>query len=288
MAPPEVYYHFLAAQACMSQQNWDCARNEFEAALAHDNSSSYLQLQLSELYALSGNFEKSAVCAEKAAEIDPGSIDACNLLARIYVELNRTDDAMKQYERILSLDPADDEAYFTLAMLQQQQQRHDDAIATLKKLLKVKPRSETAWFFMGNIYMDIGKTGKARSFYLKALDIDPAFEPALINLALQYEAAGDIQKAIETLKKALEKKLPREIIYRKKKGFGIPLTKWLRYDLRPMLEDLFSVDRMKSEGLFNVAYLRTLMNEHFDGRRDNRKQLWTLLMFEQWRNRYLQ
>jgi len=48
-----------------------------------------------------------------------------------------------------------------------------------------------------------------------------------------------------------------------------------------MLEDLFSVDRMKSEGLFNVAYLRTLMNEHFDGRRDNRKQLWTLLMFEQ-------
>ena len=203
--PPAVYYHFLAAQACMNQQNWDCARKEFEAALELDNSSSYLHLQLAELYALSSDFENAAVWAEKAAVIDPGSIDAYKLLGRICVELNRADDAQKQYTTIISLSPADEEAYFALAMLQQQQKQNDDAIATLKKLLKVNPRSEVAWFFMGNIYMDAGKTGKARTFYLKALEIDPAFEPALINLALQYEAAGEIPKAVETLKKALEK-----------------------------------------------------------------------------------
>ena len=202
---PAVYYHFLAAQACMSQQNWDCARKEFETALEIDNSSSYLHLQLAELYALSSDLKNSGLWAERAAVIDPGCIDAYKLLGRIYLEQNRTDDAQKQYKTIISLNPADEEAYFALAMLQQQQKQNDDAIATLKKLLNVNPRSEVAWFFMGNIYMDIGKTGKARTFYLKALEIDSAFEPALINLALQYEITGEIPNAIETLKKALEK-----------------------------------------------------------------------------------
>ncbi len=45
MFPPQVYYHFLAAQSCMGQQNWDCARKEFESALEYDNNSSYLHLQ---------------------------------------------------------------------------------------------------------------------------------------------------------------------------------------------------------------------------------------------------
>ncbi len=89
-------------------------------------------------------------------------------------------------------------------MLLQQQKRHDDAIATIKKLLKVNERSSSAWFFLGNIYMDIGKIGKARTCYLRALDIDPAFEPALINLALQYEADGNVVQAIETLQKVVE------------------------------------------------------------------------------------
>jgi asparagine synthase (glutamine-hydrolysing) len=142
-------------------------------------------------------------------------------------------------------------------------------------------------FYMGeDILTKVDRASMAVSLEVRTPFLDLEFSEFANSLPSRFKLHGLTRKFI--LKKALEKKLPREIIYRKKKGFGIPLTKWLRYDLRPMLEDLFSVDRMKSEGLFNVAYLRTLMNEHFDGRRDNRKQLWTLLMFEQWRNRYLQ
>jgi tetratricopeptide (TPR) repeat protein len=202
--PPQVYYHFLAAQSCLGQQNWECARMEFESALAYDNNSSYLRLQLAQMYALSGDFEQAAAWAEKAAVIDPADIDAYYMLIRIYVAQNRPEDAIKQYDTIFSLDPTDEEAYFTLAMLQQQQKRPEDAIATIHKLLKINARSPSAWFFLGNIYMEIGKTGKARTFYLKALDIDPAFEPALINLALEYESDGEIEKSIEALQKVVE------------------------------------------------------------------------------------
>jgi hypothetical protein len=50
--------------------------------------------------------------------------------------------------------------------------------------------------------------------------------------------------------------------------------------------ETFSEDRMKKEGLFSIPYVHALMNEHFEGKRDNRKQLWTLLMFEKWKERF--
>jgi asparagine synthase (glutamine-hydrolysing) len=81
----------------------------------------------------------------------------------------------------------------------------------------------------------------------------------------------------------MERKLPKEIIYRKKKGFGIPLTQWLRNELRPVLENTLSEERIKKEGMFNFSYINQLMQEHFIGKKDNRKQLWTLLMFHKWK-----
>jgi asparagine synthase (glutamine-hydrolysing) len=141
-------------------------------------------------------------------------------------------------------------------------------------------------FYMGeDILTKVDRASMAVSLEVRTPFLDQEFSEFANNLPSRFKLHGLTRKFI--LKKALEKKLPREIIYRKKKGFGIPLTKWLRYDLRPMLEDLFSEERLTSEGLFNPTYVRTLMNEHFEGKRDNRKQLWTLLMFEQWKQRFL-
>jgi asparagine synthase (glutamine-hydrolysing) len=140
-------------------------------------------------------------------------------------------------------------------------------------------------FYMGeDILTKVDRASMAVSLEVRTPFLDQDFSEFANSLPSRFKLHGLTRKFI--LKKALEKKLPREIIYRRKKGFGIPLTKWLRDDLRPVLLDLFSEDRMKKEGLFNISYVKTLMNEHFEGRRDNRKQLWTLLMFEQWRQRY--
>jgi asparagine synthase (glutamine-hydrolysing) len=141
-------------------------------------------------------------------------------------------------------------------------------------------------FYLGeDILTKVDRASMAVSLEVRTPFLDREFSEFANGLPSRFKLRGLTRKFI--LKKALERKLPKEIIYRKKKGFGIPLTKWLRYDLRPMLEDLFSQERIQQEGLFDGAYVRTLMNDHFDGRRDNRKQLWTLLMFEQWKDRYL-
>jgi len=140
-------------------------------------------------------------------------------------------------------------------------------------------------FYLGeDILTKVDRASMAVSLEVRTPFLDREFSEFANNLPGRYKLRGLTRKFI--LKKALEKKLPKEIIYRKKKGFGIPLTKWLREDLRPTLMETFSEDRMKKEGLFSIPYVHALMNEHFEGKRDNRKQLWTLLMFEKWKERF--
>ncbi len=87
-------------------------------------------------------------------------------------------------------------------------------------------------------------------------------------------------------KKALAPYLPANILYRKKKGFNMPVAKWFRGELHDLLVDSFTEKKVREAGLFNYAEIKTLMQDHFNGTHDHRKPLWTLLIFELWRERW--
>jgi asparagine synthase (glutamine-hydrolysing) len=89
------------------------------------------------------------------------------------------------------------------------------------------------------------------------------------------------------LKKAMRNKLPADILGRGKKGFGIPVAKWFREELRDLMLDCLCESRIRRQGLFHPAEITRLIKEHLDGRRDNRKQLWTLFIFQLWLERHL-
>ncbi|HXV99049.1 MAG TPA: asparagine synthase C-terminal domain-containing protein, partial [Anaerolineae bacterium] len=89
------------------------------------------------------------------------------------------------------------------------------------------------------------------------------------------------------LKKSMTKKLPAEIINRKKKGFNMPVAQWLTTELRDLVLDMLSEERINRQGFFNYAYVRQLLDQHFSHQRDNRKMLWTLLIFQLWHERYI-
>jgi asparagine synthase (glutamine-hydrolysing) len=82
------------------------------------------------------------------------------------------------------------------------------------------------------------------------------------------------------LKKAMEPRLPREILYRPKMGFAVPLARWFRGPLRVRLRDALLGERLASTGFFNRRYLEELVDHHQSGRRDYSSSLWTLLMFD--------
>jgi asparagine synthase (glutamine-hydrolysing) len=77
----------------------------------------------------------------------------------------------------------------------------------------------------------------------------------------------------------MEDTLPRDIVYRAKQGFAVPLARWFRRDLRELARDtIFGTD----DGILHGGYLRQLWREHQRGARDGSAQLWAVLMFRKW------
>ncbi len=89
------------------------------------------------------------------------------------------------------------------------------------------------------------------------------------------------------LKRALRGILPDSILNRPKKGFGIPVAHWFRGPLKEQMLSVLSPERMASQGFFDPRGVKRLIDDHLEGRRDNRKQLWTLFAFELWHDGYL-
>jgi asparagine synthase (glutamine-hydrolysing) len=87
------------------------------------------------------------------------------------------------------------------------------------------------------------------------------------------------------LRRLMRGRLPDAVIDRPKKGFGIPLSRWLRRELRPLCESLLDARRISREGIFEAAAVTRLMQEHFSGRANHRKLLWTLMSFQLWQSR---
>src|SRR5579864_8246803 len=88
------------------------------------------------------------------------------------------------------------------------------------------------------------------------------------------------------LKRALRGLLPERILNRPKKGFGIPVAEWFRGPLQAQMLEVLSEERMARQGIFEPGPVRGLIEEHLEGRRDNRKQLWTLFAFQLWHEGY--
>lgn len=88
------------------------------------------------------------------------------------------------------------------------------------------------------------------------------------------------------LRKAIEKQLPRKLVHRQKQRFKTPVAGWIRNELQPMVADALSEGKVKSQGLFNAAYIERLLQEHSSGRADHWKLLWTLLCFQLWYERW--
>jgi asparagine synthase (glutamine-hydrolysing) len=117
----------------------------------------------------------------------------------------------------------------------------------------------------------------------------PFLDPDFVALACAMPSALKLRGVTTkyALKRALAGRLPEAILKRRKQGFGVPLAQWLRGPLRPLLEDTLEQGRLRRAGLLDPARVARLVAEHLAGHRDHRKVLWTLLVFERWREAYL-
>jgi asparagine synthase (glutamine-hydrolysing) len=81
-------------------------------------------------------------------------------------------------------------------------------------------------------------------------------------------------------KKSLEPLVAAETLYREKMGFAVPLAGWFRGPLRERVRQAVTGPTLAETGIFDVAYLRTLVDQHESGAYEHSAVLWSLLMFE--------
>ncbi|MCK5378882.1 MAG: asparagine synthase (glutamine-hydrolyzing), partial [Acidobacteria bacterium] len=86
----------------------------------------------------------------------------------------------------------------------------------------------------------------------------------------------------DILRRTVRRRLPPEILKRRKRGFNIPFSRWLLHSLGEQLRERFSTERVEARGLFSAAGISRLLDEHLSERADHRKPLFTLLAFDLW------
>jgi len=89
------------------------------------------------------------------------------------------------------------------------------------------------------------------------------------------------------LKKLLAQYVPETLFERPKRGFGVPIDQWFRNELKPLLCDYLSPNRIKKEGMFDHKLVEEKIKDHLHGKANHQYPLWALLMWEMWREKWL-
>ena len=114
----------------------------------------------------------------------------------------------------------------------------------------------------------------------------PFLDGPLVDAISTIPAAARLQPKKKFLLQAVPE-IPSWVAVQPKRGFMIPLARWLRRDLRDMLEDLLAPSQVKARGLFEPGAVARLTTEHLAGRRTHSDRLWTLMITELWMRRYV-
>jgi asparagine synthase (glutamine-hydrolysing) len=124
------------------------------------------------------------------------------------------------------------------------------------------------------------RASMAHSLEVRVPFLDNALAAFALALPSRLKVRGLAKKRL--LRKALAPILPAEILAAPKQGFTLPAAEWLRGPLASYARDVLAVDR----GLLDVAASSRLLDDHVARRRDNWRELWTLLSFCVWFDRY--
>ena len=130
----------------------------------------------------------------------------------------------------------------------------------------------------GDILTKVDRASMANSLEVRAPFLDHQFMEWAATLPVELKLHRGTGKYI--LKRALEPVLPREILYRPKQGFSMPLSHWFRGPLRAKLRNAIGSPMLQDTGYFRRGDLERLVDDHEQGRQDHSAILWLVLVFE--------
>ncbi|MEO8037147.1 MAG: XrtA/PEP-CTERM system amidotransferase [Betaproteobacteria bacterium] len=147
----------------------------------------------------------------------------------------------------------------------------DDALALVQYL-------DLKTYLVGDINTKVDRASMAHALEVREPLMDHRLVEWLATLPSSLKLNEGQGKWL--FKRAMEPHLSRELLYRPKMGFAVPLARWFRGPLAKRVRDSLLGPRLAETGWFERRYLEELVNHHQSGRRDYSAPIWTLLMFE--------
>ena len=141
-------------------------------------------------------------------------------------------------------------------------------------------------YLQDDLLTKVDRASMAASLEVRAPFLHHPLVEYVTGLPASMKLNGLTSKRI--LKRAMRDRLTREILSRRKRGFNIPLARFMQQGLQPLLCRAFNPDRVARTGLLRPAAVTALLQDHLDRRRDNGRLLWNLLMLELWHSRYFE
>jgi len=149
--------------------------------------------------------------------------------------------------------------------------RSDDPLALIQYI-------DLKTYLVGDINTKVDRASMAHSLEVREPLMDHLLVEWLATLPSSFKLHRGEGKSL--LKRTMEPRLPREVLYRPKMGFAVPISRWFRGPLKQRVRDAVLGERLADTGWFDSRALASLVDEHQSGRRDHSAPLWSVLMFD--------
>ena len=155
--------------------------------------------------------------------------------------------------------------------------RHFKAAPT-EDLLSAVQYADIKTYLPGDILAKVDRASMANSLEVRAPFLDQGFANWTTSLPSKLKIRGTEGKYV--LKRALESRLPRDVLYRPKQGFTVPLADWFRGPLQGAVRSALSGGLLLETGWFERRFIDMAFDQHIRRFRDHSRLIWSLLMFE--------
>jgi asparagine synthase (glutamine-hydrolysing) len=139
-------------------------------------------------------------------------------------------------------------------------------------------------YLVDDLLVKTDRASMAHSLESRVPFLDPVVAELALALETRQKVRGFSKKRL--LRQAVEPLLPKEIIRGRKQGFSIPVAAWLRADLEPFARDVLSAETIERQGYLSPEAVTAVLDEHTSGKEDLSRQIWGLLNFTLWFDRY--
>jgi asparagine synthase (glutamine-hydrolysing) len=139
-------------------------------------------------------------------------------------------------------------------------------------------------YLPGDILTKVDRASMAVSLEVRAPLLDHKLIEYVSRIPASLKLRGGRTKHI--LKEAAHGLLPPEVVERRKQGFGLPVDRWIRQELRDRVRGTLTDRRTRDRGYLDGRYLDVLLREHEEGRRDHSFRIWALFMLELWHRQF--